>query len=56
MIRRTEDHDWVQVWNGGVLDYEGHSIPDFYWEDLLRKEFDVELTVINDWEPYEDKD
>lgn len=31
----SSDGDWVVVLINGSVDYEGHSIPDSYWIDLL---------------------
>ena len=32
----TKDGDWTAVLVNGSVDYEGHSIPDFYWINLLK--------------------
>ena len=38
----SEDGDWTVILVDGKVHYEGHSIPDFYWRELLRS-FGVDI-------------
>lgn len=46
----TLSDDWVGVYLNGALYYEGHSIPDWVWLDLLS-ECDAETQKLS----YEDR-
>ena len=35
--------DWVGVYVDGRLEYEGHSIPDFEWLNIIKKHFHEDL-------------
>jgi hypothetical protein len=43
----TKDGDWIAVLINGQVDYEGHSIPDRYWIELL-KSFGFNAEVLPD--------
>jgi len=42
-ISIAQGDDWVGVYVDGKKEFEGHSIPDFEWIDIIRKHFHEDL-------------
>lgn len=53
-LRKWSNGDWVQMIINHNLVYEGHSIPDFIWLDVLEDtNFEVLQTEVNEEEENE---
>lgn len=36
-VHEWEAGDWVELWLDGQLHFDGHSVPDFVWLEMLRR-------------------